>query len=283
MYNSIIFEGGGVLGISYIGVIKCLAEKKILNNIKKFGGSSAGSHIALLLALGYNYNEINDIFTEVPLNEFKDGNFGFIRNLYRLFFNYGYYKGEYINLYYENLVEKKLKKKNATFKDLYNYNNNILKITGTCLDDNSLVIFDHINTPNMPLSKAVQISSCIPFIFTPILYNNKNYIDGGCLSNLPSNIFDNDNEKDNCLVFDLVNDNKKISISNLKDYLFSIIETVYLKANKNKVYNDKINIIKIDTKNINGLNFNLNNSEKYLLVEIGYNDTLNFINNNKID
>ena len=276
MYNALIFEGGGVLGISYLGIIKYLNEKDMLKNIKKFGGSSVGSHVALLLALNYKYEELVTIMKDLPIDEFKDGNFGFIRNLYRFFVNYGYYKGDYINNYYEALVEKKLNKKNATFLDLYNYNQNILKITGTCLDDNCLEIFDYINTPYMPLSKAVQISSTIPLIFKPIFYNNKNYIDGGCLNNLPFNIFDSDSEIDNCLAFDLTNNHSKnTKINNLKEYILAIINTIHLKANKNKVYKDNIKIIEINTENFYSLNFNLSENEKNKLIEIGYNNIKN--------
>ena len=276
MFNALIFEGGGVLGISYLGIIKYLNEKNMLKNIKKFGGSSVGSQVALLLALDYKYEELLSIMKSLPLDEFKDGNFGFIRNLYRFFVNYGYYKGDYINNYYEELVEKKLNKKNATFQDLYNYNQNILKITGTCLEDNCLEIFDYINTPNLPLSKAVQISSTIPLIFKPIYYNNKSYIDGGCLNNLPFNIFDSDTEIDNCLAFDLTNNhNKNNKINNLKEYILAIINTIYLKANKNKVYKDNIKIIEINTENFNSLNFNLSEEEKNRLIELGYNNIKN--------
>ena len=37
MYDCLIFEGGGVKGVSYVGAIECLSELDILKNIKKFG------------------------------------------------------------------------------------------------------------------------------------------------------------------------------------------------------------------------------------------------------
>ena len=102
MYNCLIFEGGGILGISYVGAIKYLNENNLLFNVNKFGGSSAGSQFAALLSLEYTIDEIEDLLLNQKMEEFKDGSFGFIRNILRLITNYGYYKGEYLYNYFDN-------------------------------------------------------------------------------------------------------------------------------------------------------------------------------------
>lgn len=279
MYNSLIFEGGGTLGIAYLGAIRYLSEINILFNIKKFGGTSAGSQIATLLALDYSIDEIDNIFSKIPLEKLKDGSFGFVRNIRRLLFDYGYFKGKFMKNYFEKIIENKLGKKDATFLDLYNYNQNFLRITGTCLEKKCLEIFDYKNTPNMPISIALNISCSVPYFFKPVKYNNKTYVDGGCLCNLPKNIFDDDNIIDNCIVFKLVNNNneKLVKINNIKDYSLSLINAIYIAANKVKVYNDKITLIKIDTGDIDGLNFNLENNDKIFLKNRGYLNTMNII------
>ena len=276
MYNCLIFEGGGVLGISYIGAIRAIDEFKILENIKKFAGSSAGAQAATLLALGYTINEFYDIFSNIPLHKFKDGSCGCFRNIYHLFNKYGYYRGNFIYNYFDYLIEKKLKK-NATFLDLFNYNKNHLSITGTCLEKQALEIFDYKNTPNMPIAQAIRISCSVPFIYKPVFYNNKTYVDGGCIRNLPKNIFDFDNELDECLVFNLISDfdRKIIKINNIKDYTMSLVKTIYLSANTVDVLHDKITTVNIEIKNIDSFNFYLDESEKINLINLGYNATLN--------
>tara|TARA_Y100000816_G_C26107466_1_gene589033 strand:- start:3516 stop:4367 length:852 start_codon:yes stop_codon:yes gene_type:complete len=277
MYNCLIFEGGGILGISYVGAIKYLNENNLLFNVNKFGGSSAGSQFAALLSLEYTIDEIEDLLLNQKMEEFKDGSFGFIRNILRLITNYGYYKGEYLYNYFDKLIEKKLYKKNATFLDLYNYNSNILKITGTCLNTQTSEVFDYISTPDMPIAKAIQISSCFPYFFKPVVYNKKTYIDGGCLKNLPKNIFDDDSDVDQCLVYELVgkNDDHNVEINNIIGYSLSIFNCIYLAANKCSMNADKVTLIQIDTGNYNILDLSIKKEDKEILIKSGYNATLN--------
>lgn len=50
--------------------------------------------------------------------------------------------------------------------------------------------------PELQLYKALYMSSCIPFVFKPVIDNNKCYIDGGLIDNFPLGELLNDN-KDN--------------------------------------------------------------------------------------
>ena len=60
-FKNLVGEGGGVKGICHCGVVQVLEELNILKNIDKFAGSSAGSIIAALLAIGYTSDELKDI------------------------------------------------------------------------------------------------------------------------------------------------------------------------------------------------------------------------------
>ena len=50
-YENLVFEGGGVKGVAYSKVAYALEEYGVLKGIKKVAGSSAGSIMALLVAL----------------------------------------------------------------------------------------------------------------------------------------------------------------------------------------------------------------------------------------
>jgi len=52
-FKNLIFEGGGVKGIAYVGAIKVLEEKGIMSSIVRVGGTSAGAINAVLVGLGY--------------------------------------------------------------------------------------------------------------------------------------------------------------------------------------------------------------------------------------
>ncbi len=55
--------GGAVLGAAHIGVLKAVEEKGI--EIKFITGTSIGAFVAALYAFGKNWNEINEITSEL--------------------------------------------------------------------------------------------------------------------------------------------------------------------------------------------------------------------------
>ena len=75
MIDTLVFSGGGIKGIGFVGCLNCLIEKGLYEqkNIKKLIGTSAGSIIATFLAVGYTIKEINELAKEI--------NFGLLRDI----------------------------------------------------------------------------------------------------------------------------------------------------------------------------------------------------------
>ena len=93
-----LFGGGAIRGVSYIGAIKALEEFGI--NPNRLAGSSVGSIIAALLAVGYNASELKDIFIKVNFELFRDISIG-LGPLFALS------KGEVFLEWVRELIEKK--------------------------------------------------------------------------------------------------------------------------------------------------------------------------------
>ncbi len=270
-YSSLVFEGGGVRGIAYVGIMRRLQEKGILSDIKNVGGSSAGSQMAALVALGFTVKEIEEIMIELPLESFKDDSCGCIRDFCRFFNEFGYNKGEFMDNYFEDIIKCKTGIKKATFKNLYERTHIHLKITGTCLETESLEIFDHVNTPDMPVSLAIHISSCIPFFFKAVKHNGKTYVDGGCLKNFPLDLFVDDEGR--TLAFDLVSDEKEKEhkIKNMKDFTAGFVNMMLLAANRIDSVNEKVDVVKINTGNVSAFDFDIDSNKMEYLINAGYN------------
>lgn len=72
--KNLIFEGGGIKGIGYLGAIERLSEQGLnLDNIERVGGTSAGAIMALLLGLNYQIDELSEIIN-LDFTTFLDGN-----------------------------------------------------------------------------------------------------------------------------------------------------------------------------------------------------------------
>ncbi len=82
-----IFEGGGIKGLAYCGCIRVLEKLNLLENIKRYGGSSAGAITATLLAIGYNADEIDNIIRNTNFGSFLDDKVGFVRGGTRILFS----------------------------------------------------------------------------------------------------------------------------------------------------------------------------------------------------
>ena len=66
-FKNLIFEGGGVKGIAYVGAIRELENRQIMKNIKRVGGTSAGAINAVLLTLGYTLKDTQKILMELEI------------------------------------------------------------------------------------------------------------------------------------------------------------------------------------------------------------------------
>ena len=94
-FKNLVFEGGGVKGIAYVGALEVLDKEGILKNIKRVAGTSAGAMVAVLVGLNYTTTEISEILWDLNFKNFLDDNFGMVRDIDRLINEYGWYKGDF--------------------------------------------------------------------------------------------------------------------------------------------------------------------------------------------
>lgn len=199
MNADLVFEGGGVLGINYVGALKALSEKGF--NIKRCAGTSAGSIISALTVAGYTPEELRDILHNTDFSKFMKkkgvGKVIILGSLLSLLFNNGEYDSEYIETWMEGLLEKKGKTK---FKHVMTNGQSRLKVVTADITRRRMLIFPDdlqdygIDPGEYSIARAVRMSCAIPFFFTPVELKYKDgisyIVDGGLLSTFPIWIFD---------------------------------------------------------------------------------------------
>ena len=79
-FRNLIFEGGGIKGIAYIGALEILSQRGHLDHLTRVGGTSAGAINALILAVGYSIREQQLILESTNFKDFMDSSFGLIRD-----------------------------------------------------------------------------------------------------------------------------------------------------------------------------------------------------------
>ncbi|RFU69644.1 patatin-like phospholipase family protein [Bacillus sp. V59.32b] len=194
LFRNLIFEGGGVKGIGFVGALKVLEDKHILDNVKRFGGTSAGAITVLILGLGYTISELENILSVLDFRKFKDDTVGPVRDAFRLTQGYGWFKGDHFENWIEGIIEKKTGDRSSTFKDIHDRmeSDHFKEIffQGTNVSTHLIETFSFEKSPDMPVAKAVRISMSIPFFFEAVKWKDDLYVDGGILDNYPIRSFD---------------------------------------------------------------------------------------------
>lgn len=179
-FENLALEGGGVWGIAYAGAVEELEKAGVLGGIKRVAGTSAGSIVALLLALGFDSNDISKIVAQLDFTKFMDHH-----SIKQLFSNYGLYQGGFAVELFQSWIAEKLGDENATFQDLWESGGLELRVFASNLNTKQLHEFSYRNTPNVSLANAVRASMSVPLFFTAVEIDDHLFVDGGATFDYP--------------------------------------------------------------------------------------------------
>jgi len=154
----LVLSGGGVRGISHLGVLKALNEVGIFPN--QISGSSAGAIVGVMYCQGYSPDEVLKIVIET--------------NYFKLMRPAISWKGLF-NL--DSLAELL---KTYLPVDEFSALKTPLIVAATDIGKGEVVYFNQGQ-----LIEPILASSCIPGMFEPIEYDSRYLVDGGVLNNLP--------------------------------------------------------------------------------------------------
>lgn len=172
-HEAIVLCGGGVYGALLLGAI----EQKHFNNIRMIAGTSIGAVIGTLLCLDYQVKDILDtLVRHVP----------FVRDvdIHLLFTRYGLYDTQRFLSLVRQMISSKTNVR-ITFAQLYEQFGKDLIITGTNVSQGRSCYFNRMECPDMCVIDAIEISTCVPFVFPCTLFESDMYIDGAFTDNLP--------------------------------------------------------------------------------------------------
>lgn len=245
------FEGGGIKGLAYVGVIEYFEDNNF--KIHKAVGTSVGAIFASLVASKFNAKEIKQIIANIDIKNLKSRN-----KLTPLI------KGLGINNIYslEETLKNILEKKNIkVFKDLKFGNDYLLKVITTDWKTRSKVVIPddlpkyNIDKDNFEVAKAVAMSCTLPFVYSVYEYKGYKFLDGGLTNKFPIDLL---KDSQNPII------GLKIGRSDKIAYI-----------NKNRTIN-KAHIINIDTLGIKASQFVKGLFYKEELYKAGYISVKNY-------
>ena len=185
MKIGLALSGGGIRGAAHIGVIKALEENNIKIDI--LAGTSSGSIVAVLYAMGYTIDEIFKLFKEFAKVLVDASPMYFIMNARKNknFLPEGTRSGENIEIAMKQVGD---------YKGIKNMRQLKMPIAIPAVDikTGKEFVFTNNNTDRenyikeADISKAVRASCSFPGIYAPCKYKGYKFLDGGVLNNIPA-------------------------------------------------------------------------------------------------
>ena len=262
MIKNLILSSGGVNGYFFVGGLKYLVEHNLLDNLENILGTSAGSLFGFLYLLGFAIYEIEELVTKMTpdslLNITGESVLTFLDD-------FGIDNGERFEKIMKIVAYRKINNPNVTFKQLFEKTNITFTISVLNLNKRKLVYFSHLNYPDLEVYKAIRMSSSIPILFKPVLFEGDLHLDGGAQDPCSLTYFKNPKQTLGLMI----SSNSEIKeINNIQDYLVTLMCSPIYKVSEN--YFDKPNVIIYDCKNNEGLNFEIKNDKISELIKLGY-------------
>ena len=253
MKIGIALSGGGIRGIAHAGVLKALEDNGIRIDI--IGGTSSGSMIAMLYAVGYSPSHIYRLFKKYSRDIAKVNTRPIIKSymLNKKITLKGLKTGKSLERIFDEVINK---------QGIYNMKEIIMPVVIPAVD--LMTCKEYIFTNNPPrneekyitdisVGKAVRASSSFSAVFSPCEYNEHAFIDGGALDNIP--VEEVKKQGADIVIGVKFNSEKITKDSNIMDMTMKTIDIMSEKISEDNikqanyvlnVYTDKTGLLDVD-------------------------------------
>ena len=208
----LVISSGGPAGHMMYSILRTLNLKGVwdFENIKSIYGSSVGSYIAIILALRYDWQVMDDYLIKRPWDKIFVSPSGLggasdaaeqgsspspasalsdaknkLDYVFRLYNNHGLYGLKEFTETLRPALQGKDMSVNITFQEFYDRTGVDVHFIVTEMNKFQAVDFNYKTHPTQSLVEACYMSCCYPFGFTPIYRDGCCYIDGGIINDYP--------------------------------------------------------------------------------------------------
>ena len=261
MKLGIALSGGGIRGIAHAGVLKALEDNEIKIDI--IGGTSSGSIIASMYAMGYKPHYIYLLFKRYTKDIIRLNTKPIMSGIRKYFFKD---KKIITGLKDGNSIEEMCNKM-ALRKGIHGMSQISMPIVIPSVDITESKEYVFTNKipekvedtsqyiTNIAVGKAVRASSTFPAIFSPCSMEKHIFMDGGVLDNIPVNEvkkqgadkviavkFNSDDINENSDIMDITMKTIDIMSSKISEESLEMSDLIL------NVYTDKVGLL--DTKKL---------------------------------
>jgi predicted acylesterase/phospholipase RssA len=268
-HDTLVLPGGGVKGLTILGALQYCCDNFMLTDIVNYVGTSSGSMICYLLAIGYTPT---DIITNICCHQIMEKMQHF--DLFAMINNLGATTFTSIYEVLEKLTIDKIGYLPTLMDIKQQYNKNLVFITYN-LTKNTEECLSCETHPSLPCLVALRMSSNLPLIFENYKYNNNLYIDGGITNNFAINVGETVGTKVlGVYIHYTYSATSNTTNNNILEYIYKLIYIPIIEQQKNKLEKasrEKCTIIDMsDSMTMKMFDFSISTREKLELFSAGY-------------
>ena len=272
----LVLSGGGAKGLAHIGVLKALEENNI--PVDYVTGTSMGSIIGALYAIGYTTDDMSELFHSEKFFNWLNGVTDSRLKYYYMepdpsaaFFTLNFNRDTTFKLYLPTNIVSSYQMDFA-FEEIMgpggaaaDYDFDSLMVPFRCAASDvyakKSIIFDHGH-----LSTAVRASMAIPLYFRPVAYRDGILFDGGIYNNCPIEAMKTDFEPDYIIGVQVASNSENPS----EDDLVAQIENMIMDPSDYTIEADKGLMLQPDVLHFGLLDFQRCDE----LIELGYKEAM---------
>ena len=279
--QNLVFEGGGVKGLSFVSALEALLLYVPFGQLKRFAGSSAGAIFAFLIVIGHDTSDLKRIMANLDMRALRGRSF-ILKRILQLVSRLGMFSTTSFRRWLADRLEEKLGVRDITFQDLYQQTGRKLYVTGSYVEGRSVTVFSPEHTPTYSVIRAVVHSMSFPLYFQP----DGSLVDGGLGMNYPIRLFDTYGPKEETLGFRVDssaevavnldgwgNETVKLrtgKIGRFTSFVWGIVNFLLDVLNKTHLDDDDYaRTVFIDTLHVKTLDFELSAQDRVLLLQQG--------------
>jgi predicted acylesterase/phospholipase RssA len=177
-------SGGGPTMLQTLGALYHLETNDFLKlqDIETIYGTSAGAIIGVCIALKFDWETINDYIIKRPWQDVFPIK---VQNILDAYTKKGIYDNKNIEKCFKPLFDAKDIPIDINLLDFYNFTKVELHFFGFEINEYKVEDISYLTHPNLQVVTAIQMTSALPILVTPVCIDGKCYIDGGTTCNYP--------------------------------------------------------------------------------------------------
>uniref|UniRef100_A0A6C0I0P4 PNPLA domain-containing protein n=1 Tax=viral metagenome TaxID=1070528 RepID=A0A6C0I0P4_9ZZZZ len=232
----LVLSGGGLWGFKTCGALRVAAESNIfdISKLESIFCTSVGSMIGVVLCMKFDFTIIEDYLVKRPWQHVLNLNVNIFLNIFQ---TRGIFDINFIKEYLTPFFKARDYDNNITMLEFYEKTGIEFHIYITELNEFECIDVSYKTHPDWTVIETVYMSCCVPIVFSPIIRQNKCYVDGSLLMNYPLGkcieYVGTDTDKILAIFLTsqenpIVLDKKDISeTSNFFDYIMVIIQRIF--------------------------------------------------------